>query len=883
MSKDSKLFKKTLLSLFVSIAMGGTIEAMAVATGSGDKNISPPSEFGIHDPELQKLYGDVQGESYSSFDVKPMVKRSRGSTPVSNGEKTLKNMMVSLLEENKRLQSNSSVLHNEQPKKHRQKIPTMASVLGVVGDYEVTDEEIEQTRKDLEKLKSESLQMEPEMESRYTDMSSSSNDKKSKKIGSRMDNLTESIREIRRGIESGSDRNISQSQNGTSEEVLLELHNSLVKVDKKNKENEKFIRKMGWCYSEMEKAIDELTDENRRLKLAHMPKLDREQKKRYVSRIPLYTKDSELPDTIKLEKAYTKMVTVDKQLELAVQFQHREEALGSNEKIKKDIYKFKQQKEQIALQIRLLENKKSQFYLSELERLKDKNDRMRMLTYQREANVLKINESDKAIPQEYNARINEYENAIIREEREYIENKIRENKELEQQKLIDQYKRIISEKENALADKKKAVMNRLSTSKIYHVDIAPDASVSDKEQQEVKQLQREIEKLSGDKQSEKKQVQNLQDQLKALQQKQKEAEEIQARLQLALEETGRKAEDKKEDSEEEKEILVIPIQVVPHQEPMKLAVTGKIIQGKVPQRAGIQMVGENSKRIHAHLKDQIQEKMLAAGDGAEREEIWGSYIHSNGKQNNKGSIKGYSSRLDGVTIGADANMVDSPFSLGAVFSAAKSRVNVHQAADSVSSDFYLLSLYGNYAEGKCFIDGIVSYGIGMNDYQSVIQGKKNKATGDSKTYGLSLSTGYNYALDPQWSLQPRAEFNCLKADVDAYKMAKTRYKAKSLLVTELGLGTILSGNISLEKGVLTPELSLMGYHDFNGGDMGGTAVADGQSLKLKGLKRNRNRGVAGAGVSYSMDNNLTLGLDYNYDFSKGYRADSLKASVGYLF
>ncbi|PJE80335.1 putative surface cell antigen sca2 [invertebrate metagenome] len=848
-SKDSKLFKKTLLSLIVSIAMGGAIETTAGVTASDDKDISPPPEFGIDNPQLQSLYEDVQDQSYSSFDVKPMVKRSRGSTPVSNGEKTLKKMMVSLLEENKRLQSNSSVLHNEQQKKHRQKIPTMASVLSVVGDYEVTPEKIEQTRKELNNLKIETRKMEREPESlnnksmaeyRESDVLKASSDTK----------VSE-----RTSVSSLSQYSISDTSQSGSFSSSHSFHT---------------------LQPDMSSDVHDITDY-----------------KDFSGNVSSDGSSTPLPDQ---ESSFERNGGGGSS-SLRTSLKNKK---FSDLSIESKIGHINGQLELVETQLDLCQKQKTARLFKEDDKQKIIEEKVNELNNHKEnlkrqrTECFKQAEDQKA---DQNKLLQDLAYAPLE--------MVRENEQ-----RLDDYSKYIDDFSEKLKTQNRLQYSRSESSDAKNVGVASNvlidmdqgldalelATNAAKEQMRQEDLQRKIQELELDRCQElvelsnedalkqlRLKLENLQDQPKALQQKQKEAEEIQALLQLALEETDKKSKEKKEDSEEEKEIPVVPTPAIPFQQPIKAAVAGKIIQGKVPQRAGIRMTGENSKRIHDHLKDQAQEKMVAAGDGTKREGIWGSYIHSNGKQNDEGSIKGYSSKLDGVTIGADADMIDSPFSLGAAFSAAKSQVNVHQAADNVSSDFYLLSLYGNYTENNCFIDGIVSYGIGMNDYKSVVENKKNKATGDSKTYGLSLSTGYNYALDPQWSVQPRAEFNCLKADVDAYKMAKTRYKANSLLVTELGLGTILSGNISLEKGVLTPELSLMGYHDFNGGDTGGTAVADGQSLKLKGLKRNRNRGVAGAGVSYSMDNNLTLGLDYDYDFSKGYRADSVKASVGYLF
>ncbi|PJE80329.1 Outer membrane protein B [invertebrate metagenome] len=319
-------------------------------------------------------------------------------------------------------------------------------------------------------------------------------------------------------------------------------------------------------------------------------------------------------------------------------------------------------------------------------------------------------------------------------------------------------------------------------------------------------------------------------------------------------------------------------------QPAKLAVGSHLLKNSAVQKSAVNMVRQANKGIHDHnYSAKNVNVMVATGDVVEAEGVWGSYIHNNGKQNDVDGVKGYSSKLDGVTVGVDAEITDSPVSLGAAFSAAKSRVNVNHESENVDADFYNVSVYGSLSEGPVFADAVLSYAMGKHSYKVEAEGKKEKASGDSTTYGLSLSAGYNCALNDQWTVQPKAEFNCLKSDADAYKIRNNKYKVKSLQVTELGAGVSLTGDIALENGALSPELSLMGYHDFSGSDAEGTVVADGKSLKLKGMKHTKNRCVAGAGVSYSLNNNLTLGLGYDYDFGKGYKADSVKASVGYLF
>ncbi len=279
----------------------------------------------------------------------------------------------------------------------------------------------------------------------------------------------------------------------------------------------------------------------------------------------------------------------------------------------------------------------------------------------------------------------------------------------------------------------------------------------------------------------------------------------------------------------------------------------------------------------------------AAGDTFESGQFWGRYIHSDGKLKNKDDVLGYSAKLDGITLGLDGEVNDQ-VTVGFAFSYAKSDTDTKDISQSTKGDYYAGTFYGGWTEGPWFMNGMLSYLGGKNDYKSQVDGRAYKGDGDIQTWGLSLGGGYNLALDEnrEWILQPRGEFNYQNSKVDDYQLKgdgvwEQKVKLDDYQVYELGFGARVLGEVALEQGTLMPEFRLMGYYDFNDEKNEGQITTVNGVSKLKGKKREQGRGVAGLGLAFAMDNNFTLGLDYDYDFSGDYSAHSIMAKLSYEF
>ncbi len=294
-----------------------------------------------------------------------------------------------------------------------------------------------------------------------------------------------------------------------------------------------------------------------------------------------------------------------------------------------------------------------------------------------------------------------------------------------------------------------------------------------------------------------------------------------------------------------------------------------------------------------------QNDMVATGDTFESQGFWGQYIHNDGSQNNKDDISGFSSKVDGITLGLDAE-VNEKLTVGFAFTYAKSDIKTKDdVSQSTKGDHYMGTFYAGWNDGPWFMDGMLSYAAGKNDYKSAVTeddagssvARSYKGKGDTSTWGVTFGGGYNLPMSDEWTLQPKAEFNFYNVKVDDYKLENSggafeqQIKTEDVQITELGAGVRVMGDIAMEQGNLKPEFRLMGYYDFNNKKYEGEvkSLSLGGVGKFVGMKREQGRALAGLGVVYAMDENLSLGLNYDYNFSGGFKDHSIMAKVSYSF
>lgn len=199
---------------------------------------------------------------------------------------------------------------------------------------------------------------------------------------------------------------------------------------------------------------------------------------------------------------------------------------------------------------------------------------------------------------------------------------------------------------------------------------------------------------------------------------------------------------------------------------------------------------------------------------------------------------GFDYDTSGLVLGGDYRFGDSLF-LGAAVGYATSEADVDASAGNVDADGYSFSVYGSYAVGSFYFDGMGTYGL--KDYE--ISRKLNftttttpgpgtttvnqafQADTDATEWSINLSAGYNIERDAL-TIGPYVRLNYLSSDIDGYteKLSSsntnsgfgTALKVEDQDFTSLtsDLGAIISYAFSTQQGVFIPYARLEWEHEF---------------------------------------------------------------------
>ena len=303
-------------------------------------------------------------------------------------------------------------------------------------------------------------------------------------------------------------------------------------------------------------------------------------------------------------------------------------------------------------------------------------------------------------------------------------------------------------------------------------------------------------------------------------------------------------------------------------------------------------LAQTAMTTHRKVNESIDRRLertrtgMSSGDMFESQGFWGQYFYNDGKMDNKGHISGFDSKVNGITLGVDADVNDA-LTAGFAFSYANSKLTHKKASGETKTDTYMGTVYGGWNEGPYFVDGMMSYAGGRND----IQRAKYKGDGvKSSVWGARIVGGYAHQIN-QWTLQPQAELGYSSFKLDEFtekgEPGNQQVKMKDFDVMELGGGLKVFGEFDAGRGVIKPEASLMAYHDFKDDKPEGSFKlvqgADSAWTPIPANDREQNRYALGFGASYAMDNNLSLGLNYDYNWSGDFKAHSFMARVSYEF
>ena len=187
----------------------------------------------------------------------------------------------------------------------------------------------------------------------------------------------------------------------------------------------------------------------------------------------------------------------------------------------------------------------------------------------------------------------------------------------------------------------------------------------------------------------------------------------------------------------------------------------------------------------------------------------------------------------GITLGADYRFSDE-FVLGGAIGYATTDVEIDANGGDLDSDGYTFSLYGLYqSQNDWYADAIISYGLSDYDQQRNIDYTVagNRTLGsllsdtDGDQFSVGLGAGYDVDLAEGLLINLFGRANYTRTEIDSFSeraegnavlglnMTIDDQEYESLTTT---LGARVSKSISMNWGVLTPQLGFEYEHEYDG-------------------------------------------------------------------
>ncbi|EJM15608.1 outer membrane autotransporter barrel domain-containing protein [Pseudomonas sp. GM18] len=277
---------------------------------------------------------------------------------------------------------------------------------------------------------------------------------------------------------------------------------------------------------------------------------------------------------------------------------------------------------------------------------------------------------------------------------------------------------------------------------------------------------------------------------------------------------------------------------------------------------------------------------LSSGDSLADTGVWVQGLSSNQDQDSRDAVAGYSANSSGIAVGADGKL-NANSTVGLAYSYLNTNVT-SDTGNKTDVQGQALTLYGSWDLRNWFVDGSLSYGRNDNDSKRYIADSAAKASYNSDAWALSALSGYTFKLTDQLIVEPRVAARYTNIQLDSFNehgsSAALHSNAQRFEIGELGAGLRMAADVPLLNGTLTPEASVMAYHDFIGDQINQTSsfILGGSPFIVAGASPVRNSYEGRIGVKYQIDA-LTLGTNYGYQTKTGFNADTFTVEARYAF
>ncbi|BBM90944.1 surface cell antigen sca2 [Rickettsia conorii subsp. heilongjiangensis] len=290
------------------------------------------------------------------------------------------------------------------------------------------------------------------------------------------------------------------------------------------------------------------------------------------------------------------------------------------------------------------------------------------------------------------------------------------------------------------------------------------------------------------------------------------------------------------------------------------------------------------KPVHYNISDRLKVTAIGAGDEETsiNRGVWISGLYGINKQSTWKNIPKYQNRTTGITIGTDAEFINSHDVIGIAYSRLESQIKYNKKLGKTVVNGHLLSIYGLKELIKGFsLQAITSYG---HNYIKNRSKSINNIIGKYQNNNLSFQTLLNYQYRTKYDLHfiPNIGFQYDYSRASNYKEYNVdienlmiQKKSNQLFESSLGGKIVFKPIVTKNNIVLTPSLyGNIEYH-FNNKNtkVNAKATFKGQTLQetIITLKQPKLGYNIGSNILMSRKN-INVLLEYNYYTHRKYQS-----------
>ncbi|WP_252903533.1 autotransporter outer membrane beta-barrel domain-containing protein, partial [Rickettsia endosymbiont of Proechinophthirus fluctus] len=298
----------------------------------------------------------------------------------------------------------------------------------------------------------------------------------------------------------------------------------------------------------------------------------------------------------------------------------------------------------------------------------------------------------------------------------------------------------------------------------------------------------------------------------------------------------------------------------------------------------VQATSTLHKPVHYNINDRLTVAAIGAGDEETsiNRGVWISGLYGINKQRIWKNIPKYQNRTTGITIGTDAEFINSHDVIGIAYSRLASQIKYNKKLGKTAVNGHLLSIYSLKELIKGFsLQTITSYG---HNYIKNRSKNINNIIGKYQNNNLSFQTLLNYKYRTKYDLHfiPNIGFQYDYSRASNYKEYNVdienlmiQKKSNQLFESSLGGKIVFKPIVTTNNIVLTPSLYGNIEHHFNNKNtkVNAKATFKGQTLQetIITLKQPKLGYNIGSNILMS-SKNINVLLEYNYYTHRKYQS-----------